>query len=429
MNFLIVGANFRNKGAQSMLFITVDELKKRVPDCNVYFATDEKYDEDLYVFKKFYYSDVSKLIALEPDSLITKTKKIKRWAKDVIKFVIGQRQDLFCYNDTTDQFGKINFVIDISGFNIGSKWSVNQQESFINNIRLAKKYNTPIALMPQSFGDFNYSKKQEHILPEIEKWFKYPKLIFAREKEGYNDLMEQFHLTNVKLSTDLVLQNTDVNINNIYKKLPKMKLPSVRKSSEKGISNLVAIIPNRQCFNHGDEKINIRLYKKIILNLLSRKKTIYLFRHSKEDLEVCYMIVQQFSKDTEIKNKNEGRTSYNNGSIILLDNDFSCFEYDVFIKNFDFIICSRFHGCVHAYRNSIPCILLGWATKYQELAENVGQKKYAFDITDKNVKIDKIVSTIDDMIENCVKESKIIKEHVYEIQKYNCFDQIEKWWH
>lgn len=26
---LIVGANFENKGAQSMLFITVDELKKK----------------------------------------------------------------------------------------------------------------------------------------------------------------------------------------------------------------------------------------------------------------------------------------------------------------------------------------------------------------------------------------------------------------
>lgn len=31
---LIVGANFENKGAQSMLFITVDELKKRMPGLN-----------------------------------------------------------------------------------------------------------------------------------------------------------------------------------------------------------------------------------------------------------------------------------------------------------------------------------------------------------------------------------------------------------
>lgn len=39
---LIVGANFENKGAQSMLFITVDELKKRIPDCEV-FLQDVKF--------------------------------------------------------------------------------------------------------------------------------------------------------------------------------------------------------------------------------------------------------------------------------------------------------------------------------------------------------------------------------------------------
>lgn len=33
---LIVGANFENKGAQSMLFITVDEIKKRIPDGEVF---------------------------------------------------------------------------------------------------------------------------------------------------------------------------------------------------------------------------------------------------------------------------------------------------------------------------------------------------------------------------------------------------------
>lgn len=33
---LIVGANFENKGSQSMLFITVDEIKKRISDCEIF---------------------------------------------------------------------------------------------------------------------------------------------------------------------------------------------------------------------------------------------------------------------------------------------------------------------------------------------------------------------------------------------------------
>ena len=39
MKILIVGANFNNKGAQSMLFITMDELKKRFPDCEIFFGS------------------------------------------------------------------------------------------------------------------------------------------------------------------------------------------------------------------------------------------------------------------------------------------------------------------------------------------------------------------------------------------------------
>ena len=75
----------------------------------------------------------------------------------------------------------------------------------------------------------------------------------------------------------------------------------------------------------------------------------------------------------------------------------------------------------------IPCILLGWAIKYQELAENVGQEQYAFDITSNDFSSDKVIAAADYLIAHLNKESGIIKEHVVEIQKYNCFDQIEEW--
>ena len=47
---LIVGANFNNKGAQSMLFITVDELKRRVPDSEIYYAGCDVFDDKTYSF-------------------------------------------------------------------------------------------------------------------------------------------------------------------------------------------------------------------------------------------------------------------------------------------------------------------------------------------------------------------------------------------
>jgi colanic acid/amylovoran biosynthesis protein len=419
-NILVVGANFGNKGAQSMLFITVDEIKKRAPDCNVYFASDETFDDSLYKFEWLYYSNESKQVALAPDSIHSKYIKCKRWAKDVIKFILGRRINLFKVNDTGSLFPKIDFVVDVSGFSIGSKWSVEDQEYYLNNIRLAKKYNIPIVMMPQSFGDFHYSKDQEYLLPQIEKLFKYPKIIFAREKEGYQALTEEFHLENVCLSTDLVLQNTGIDLNNIYFRIPDANVPKVER-------NAVAIIPNKQCFNHGDEEKNLNVYKELISHLITKGKKVYLFRHSKEDLEICRMIAEQFGVGENNITNCGIRTVYKNGNIVVLDNDFSCLEYDEFVKNFDFVICSRFHGCVHAYRNYIPCILLGWAIKYQELAENVGQGQYAFDIASNDFSSDKVIVAVDNLIEHLNKESGIIKEHVVEIQKHNCFDQIEEW--
>ena len=397
---LIVGANFENKGAQSMLFITVDELKKRMPGCEVYFAGCEVFDENKYAFHEVFYSEPAKSIALGNNAMMLETKC---FIKDCVKFVVGKRNNLSRFNEIKNLIKKINIIIDVSGFNIGKKWSVEIQESYLNNIRLARKYNIPIIMMPQSFGSFDYPEDKKFLLKEISELLKYPKIIFAREREGYQMLTEQFGLKNVQLSTDLVLQNDGVDVSNIYKKpLKNMSLPHVEKNS-------VALIPNTQCFNHGDKDRNIQMYKEIISYLLKAGKTVYIFRHSREDFPICKLIAEQFQ---------------GNKNVVLLDNEFSCLEYDEFVKKFDFVICSRFHGVVHAYRNYIPCILLGWAIKYKELAANVGQEQFAFDITEPNFNSDQVKNVIDQLLINKDKESASIKAHLTEIRKNNCFDQI-----
>lgn len=397
---LIVGANFENKGAQSMLFITVDELKKRMPGCVIFFAGYEVFDENKYAFHEVFYSEPAKNIALGNNAMFLETKC---FIKDCVKFVVGKRNNLFRFNEIKNLIKEINLIIDVSGFNIGKKWNVEIQESYLNNIRLAQKYNIPIIMMPQSFGSFDYPEDKKFLLKEIGELLKYPKIIFAREKEGYQMLTEQFGLKNVQFSTDLVLQNDGVNVSNIYKNpLEKMNLPQVEK-------NAVALIPNTQCFNHGNKDRNIQMYKEIIAHLLDAGKVVYIFRHSREDFPICKLIAEQFQ---------------GNKNVVLLDNEFSCPEYDEFVKEFDFVICSRFHGAVHAYRNYIPCVLLGWAIKYKELAVNVGQEQFAFDITEPNFNSDQVKNVIDQLLINEDKESAIIKAHVTEIRKNNCFDQI-----
>ena len=79
--------------------------------------------------------------------------------------------------------------------------------------------------MPQSFGPFTYDQKLNYINKRLSSLLKYPRIIFAREKEGYDAHVNSFNLNNVLLSNDLVLQNTGINWNNIFTYKPEQSIP------------------------------------------------------------------------------------------------------------------------------------------------------------------------------------------------------------
>jgi polysaccharide pyruvyl transferase WcaK-like protein len=396
---LIVGANYNNKGAQSMLFITIDEIRKRFPDSKIYFASSELIDEKNLTFRRVYYTELAKSIAL--GGVKGKISSIKSVVKDCVKVVVGKKNNLWMTHDLKDMITTISLIIDVSGFNLGKKWSAADHEVFLNNIRLARKYQIPMYLMPQSFGPFDYEEDKKYLLDEMRELLPYPKVIYAREREGYEMLKSTFGLQNVVPSTDLVLQNKGIDFRTIYKMNPALNVPKLP------TDNNVAIIPNNQCFKFGNKEKLLAVYESIIKTLLDAKKNVYVFRHSGEDLQICKWIKGRFPDNKDVH---------------ILENDFNCFEYDEFIKNFQFVICSRYHGIVHAYQNSVPCIALGWAVKYKELTHNVGQSGYSFDITLPDFSVDSVYSALRNMIENYIQEGETIKKNVAEIQKDNCFE-------
>ena len=394
-NILITGANFENKGAQSMLFITMHELRKRNPQISIYFASEDMQEFPSYRFTKVYASQDAKSIALQRNKTFV---ILKRSMKDFAKFIIGRRDNLWKCKDLVRIMPNIDLIIDVSGFNLGKKWDIATQESYLDNIRLAKAFNIPIILMPQSFGPFDYPQSKEHLLKEIAEELPYCSMIFARENEGFLMLERDFHLSNIRHSPDLVLQNRGIDLNNVFNKAPEIIVPQIPRGA-------VGIVPNMQCFTHGNETKNLKIYRNVIKKLLEKEKNVYIFRHSSEDLEIC-------KKIRDISGNN----------VHIIENDFSCIEYDEFVKQFEFIICSRYHGAVHAYRNGIPSILLGWATKYDELAQLLGQDKYSFDITDDNLKVTNIVTAVEEMCDNYHNQSLRIKKYLREINRENCFD-------
>lgn len=401
--YIIVGANFTNKGAQSMLFITVDEIKKRFPDSEIYFTGSSNFPEQQFTFKQIYDTAETRQIALGGAKVLPCC--VKMFVKDLVKTFLGRKNNVWCALDLHKVIPTADAIIDVSGFAIGEKWEADIQERYLDYIRLAKKYNIPMYIMPQSFGPFQYSNDKKYLLDDIGELLKYPTIIYAREKEGEKLLKDAFHLSNVKSSFDLVLQNTGVDLSNIYTNEHVIDIPAIIGE------RCVAIIPNAQCFVHGDSDKNYGIYESLIRMLLAQDRNVYIIRHSNDDVDVCRKLKEKYSGDEKVK---------------LLNEEYDCIDFDELVKRFEFVICSRYHGIVHAYRNGIPCVALGWAIKYKELACKVNQEKYAIDITSPEVGEEYVCKVVEDMMEKYKENGCIISEAMNEIRMHNCFDILCK---
>lgn len=401
--FMITGVSYYNKGAQAMLFVMVSELRKRYPECKIFFASREEIDTTNYRFDAVKYKYRLKKIAL--GGVKGFKELIISLLTDFVKIVIRYPEKKGEYFRLKKLLPKIDLIIDISGFSLGDKWNKPGQEEYLDNIRLAKKYGVKMVLMPQSFGPFNYKGNMQILHTEIEELLQYPYAVFAREEEGEYLLKNQYNLKNVRKAPDIVLQSKKIECDKIYKVTPALNLLD-------DISvDSVAIVPNIKCFQHGNKNDLYDLYKKIIEIILKSSRNVYLIRHSREDLPVCRAIKELFLE---------------NAKVHLVENDFTCIEFDEVIKHFQFAIVSRYHGVVHSYKNCIPCIILGWAVKYEELAKNMDQAEYSFDITGDRMNVDEILKYVRRMIDDYQLEKVKIENCLKQIQRANCFSVLDE---
>ncbi len=407
ISILITGANFNNKGAQSMLFITVSEIRKRFPNSNIYFETLEIIELANYKFDSIRVSANTWEMLL--GGIGGAIAYIKRFVKDSIRFLLGERKEIFTEFHNINILKKIDYIIDISGFALGDKWDYGHNYLYILRIKAAKKYNIPFFILPQSFGPFLYYKrfgivKSQKLLSMLKDNLDYPQIIYAREKDGIRCLDSIGVSKNVRLSTDLVLQSVQLDFNNLFYKPTLFQIPVIN------TKNNIGIIPNIQCSIHCNENFMLKLYYQILTYLERYERNIYIVRHSNDDKEVCKKIYNLLKSNR----------------IHLINEELSCFQYDGLIKEFDYIIGSRFHGLVHALKNKIPCIAIGWSVKYIELMSTVGLENFAFDINTLDSGCNGILDAIKDMNDSFSLKSETISDRLVQIQKDNCFSFLDR---
>lgn len=394
---IITGGETFNKGAQAMTFVTVDKVKKMFPDNKIVLLSGRDYkrkeeDEKIYNFEvlptglgynMYFLGGLYRLLSVA-------SGKVK-CTKDTLKAI-------------SERYENADAIIDISGFALSSQWGIKSTVNFLLNIAVAKKYKIPIYLMPQSFGPLQFKGLKKLIVNFLmKKYLTYPSKIYCREKEGF-EYLKEYTSENLEISLDLVLLNKEIDLKNIY--LNQMEFQDIVVKE-----NSVGIIPNMRNFEHGNKENIIALYKRIIDRLLDKKKSVYLIRHSYEDIEACRIIKEMYG---------------NNEEVILIVDELSCIEFENVIKKFQYVIASRYHSIVHCYKNAIPCISLGWATKYYELLKTFEQSDYMLDVRSEDG-FNKIEEIIDQMDGHFVENSKLISNILNSINKKDIFSVIRKY--
>lgn len=378
---LITGINFNNKGAEAMMFHLWYYLQRRWPDKRVV-ALCKNSEQQLKKYKEQY-----KLCTLSfyPADFFDAKGGLYGLAGRV-RGIQSQRNSI----NLRKVLYNADLCVDASGFVFSSKFGFWDNYIWLKKIEFMKKFKIPVVIMPQSFGPFDYPKWSGWVLlKKAKKILQYPKRIYAREQAGFDMIKTYCLAENLFLSPDLVLLGQNLNPKHFYKNLLLMKMYEIKAGS-------VAVIPNQKLKVHAINVNGQDIYESAVRTLLCEGKHVYIIRHCDSDKEFCSALANKFVMEDKV---------------IYIDAEIDCIEFSRLIVQVDFAVASRYHGVVHSYKAGTPCVVIGWADKYQELAGQVAQEEYVMDLSGYDEPtLDKMIH---EMCKNFQKERQIIT------QKYN----------
>jgi coenzyme F420-reducing hydrogenase beta subunit/polysaccharide pyruvyl transferase WcaK-like protein len=390
-NIVIIGGKFFNEGSQAMTLIALNQIKKRNDEYNFFNFTNSY--QDLFNEKRRDFK-----IELIP---WTTTEKFSILG---IPFNYISRSSLF-NNLTlkTKSVLKNSIIIDLSGFALSSDIREYVWIPFLINIILAKQFSIPYYIFPQALGPFDFRLRERFFLYPLLKWYlRYPNVIYCRENDSYRSV-RRFTDGNIKISHDIVLLHKFEDISSIVNENFELKSVNIKQNS-------VGVVPNSRVLARTDKAYIDSMYHKIIQTLLDSEKNVYILYNSYEDLSYCRSLKLKF---------------LNNPKVEIVIEELNSIELEKVTKQFDFLITSRYHSVIQAYKNGIPVVVIGWAAKYFDLLTQYGQIQYHFDIRE-NPSLEEVIQKVGDLLFNYKNESDKIKSKMLKILKQDSpFDYLE----
>ena len=398
-NILINGAEFDNKGAQSMLLTLLAMLQKVYPNKNVVILTGK--------------SNSNMGLNLGNEVAFQSNMYVAKYAKTLVSLVwfyyslIVKRTsfDKQGFRDYVNLLNNSSHVYDISGYSFGEQFIFASSYIYLMKLKVFNKTRLNVILLPQSFGNFDNSNfLQRNIIKRLaEKYFPKCTRIYAREKSSFGNI-ERYSPGNLTLKRDIVYEfGNSFNIANLVN--PINYDLSVNFDIKK---NSVALIPNTKLLKLVSRSLLIEYYNVMIDQLINLNKNIYLVYHSNEDFYMLKELYNQY---------------YDNPKLFFVSEELNVYQLRHLLSKMDFNIASRYHSIIHSYLGFRPCLVIGWATKYNELLETVSQIEFLIDLINETLSKNKLTMLINKLNKNYKGYSKIIK---YSVQNLN-IESVEKY--
>lgn len=393
--YLIEGGNTQNKGAEAMLYITIQEIRNRDAEAEIIVSSSHDYKKGTCIpGVEIVEESVDARCYARPG-----IHRMKLWTQNTVKRLLKRNYEKNL-RKSIELLQRADYMVDISGFTLASKWDDAHNLAYLYSIYAAKQMGVKTYLMPQSYGPFAYrSKNMGTIMNAIKECLPMAEIIYAREYDGQKLLEDTVPNANVIKSVDLVLQSKTKIDNTVIRN--EIKTMVITKKS-------VCVIPNTHCMDA--DSVVLDAYQRVICYLLTQMKTVYLLAHSSQDFVICEEIKRRFIDIVDV---------------ILIHEDLSCFEYQYIVPKFDYVIASRYHSIVHAYKEGVPCVVVGWAVKYKELTELFHQSQYMLQANEQDIAA-KMLDAVRRMENTYERERAVIRSSLKNYQEDNCFDCFGK---
>lgn len=322
----IKGVQFVNKGAELMLHAIVQQVKQLWPEADIVLAPNVNSPYKARALLGAYQKLPLQKGRLEWHGLgYSLSPRLRGWLKNRLGLVTE---------------ADIDVVLDASGFAYGDQWPASSIKLLCAEIKRYAKAGKKYILLPQAFGPF--SRELDKKL--LAKTLPLATLVCARDEQSLQ------HLTALMAHSKNLVCFPD------FTNLVQAVTPDYYQQGEQK----VLFIPNNNML--GQHNLHTdwpSYYISVLVRLVSIVRAqgltpVFLNHEGAQDARLCQDIVQQAGGDITIISEPDP------------------LKVKGIIGASKAVVCSRFHGCVSALAQGIPCLGTSWSHKYEQLFTDYG---------------------------------------------------------